>query len=159
VRQLLGETQVGGLVPGRGTGAILGPVEVCTDLGRLGEELQRLGIGTLAPLDPSEIDGWPANLEGGWHQIGTTRMHEDPRRGVVDPEGRLHGMTNLFVAGSSVFPTAGAAPPTLTVVAMALRLADRLRRRRFFHIDAHCPTTPTTLAKRSNLTQRTPTRS
>ena len=90
-------------------------------------ELGRLGIGRLAPLAPSEIEGWPANLEGGWHQIGTTRMHEDPRRGVVDPDGKLHGVANLFVAGSSVFPTAGAAPPTLTIVALALRLADRLK--------------------------------
>jgi choline dehydrogenase-like flavoprotein len=90
-------------------------------------ELGRLGIGRLAPLAPSEIEGWPASLEGGWHQIGTTRMHEDPRRGVVDPDGKLHGVANLFVAGSSVFPTAGAAPPTLTIVALALRLADRLK--------------------------------
>lgn len=90
-------------------------------------ELLRLGIGRLAPLAPSEIEGWPANLEGGWHQIGTTRMHEDPRRGVVDPNGKLHGVANLFVAGSSVFPTGGAAPPTLTIVALALRLADHLK--------------------------------
>jgi choline dehydrogenase-like flavoprotein len=90
-------------------------------------ELDRLGIGRLAPLAPSEIEGWPTNLEGGWHQIGTTRMHEDPRRGVVDPDGKLHGVANLFVAGSSVFPTAGAAPPTLTIVALALRLADQLK--------------------------------
>jgi choline dehydrogenase-like flavoprotein len=94
----------------------------------IGEELQRLGIGTLAPLDPAEIDGWPANLEGGWHQIGTTRADADPKRGVVDADGKMHGMANLFVAGSSVFPTAGAAPPTLTIVALALRLADHLRR-------------------------------
>lgn len=95
----------------------------------IGEELQRLGIGTLQPLDPAEVDGWPSNLEGGWHQIGTTRADDDPKRGVVDRDGKMHGMANLFVAGSSVFPTAGAAPPTLTIVAMALRLAGHLRRR------------------------------
>jgi choline dehydrogenase-like flavoprotein len=93
----------------------------------LESELIRLGFGRLAPLTPAEIEGWPANLEGGWHQIGTTRMHEDPRRGVVDPNCRLHGTPNLFIAGSSVFPTGGAAPPTLTIVAMALRLADHLK--------------------------------
>jgi choline dehydrogenase-like flavoprotein len=93
------------------------------------EELQRLGIGRLAPLASQEIEGWPANLEGGWHQIGTTRAHHDPKSGVVDADGKVHGMANLFVAGSSVFPTAGAAPPTLTIVAMALRLAAHLRRR------------------------------
>jgi choline dehydrogenase-like flavoprotein len=95
----------------------------------IGEELQRLGIGTLAPLDPAEIEGWPTNLEGGWHQIGTTRANDDPKRGVVDANGKMHGMANLFVAGSSVFPTGGAAPPTLTIVAMALRLAGHLRRK------------------------------
>ena len=93
------------------------------------EELRRLGIGTLAPLDPAELEGWPANLEGGWHQIGTTRADDDPKRGVVDAQGRVHGIANLFVAGSSTFPTAGAAPPTLTIVAMALRQAEHLRRR------------------------------
>ena len=90
-------------------------------------ELMRLGFGRLAPLAPAEIEGWPANLEGGWHQIGTTRMDDDPRRGVVDADGRMHGMSNLFVAGSSVFPTAGAAPPTLTIVALAARLAGHLK--------------------------------
>ena len=90
-------------------------------------ELVRLGLGRLAPLEAGEIEGWPANLEGGWHQIGTTRMDEDPRRGVVDANCRMHGMSNLFVVGSSVFPTAGAAPPTLTIVALAVRLADHLK--------------------------------
>jgi choline dehydrogenase-like flavoprotein len=90
-------------------------------------ELMRLGIGRLAPLAPRERDSWPSNLEGGWHQMGTTRMDADPRRGVVDVEGRVHGVANLFCAGSSVFPTGGAAPPTLTIVALALRLADRLK--------------------------------
>jgi choline dehydrogenase-like flavoprotein len=93
----------------------------------LDREFRRLGIGTLASLAPSELEGWPANLEGGWHQIGTTRMHEDPKRGVVDRHGRVHGMANLFIAGSSIFPTGGAAPPTLTIAALALRLAAHLR--------------------------------
>lgn len=92
------------------------------------EELRRLGIGRLAPLHPDEVENWPANVEGGWHQIGTTRMHEHPRRGVVDADGRVHGISNLFVAGSSTFPTGGVAPPTLTVVALALRLAEHLQR-------------------------------
>jgi len=94
----------------------------------ISDELQRLGIGRLQRLPAEEIEGWPANLEGGWHQIGTTRAADDPKRGVVDRDCRIHGMANLFIAGSSVFPTAGAAPPTLTIVAMALRLADHLRR-------------------------------
>jgi choline dehydrogenase-like flavoprotein len=60
--------------------------------------------------------------------MGTTRMHEDPARGVVDSRSRVHGMTNLYVTGSSVFPTgAGYANPTLTIVALTLRLAEHLR--------------------------------
>lgn len=95
----------------------------------LDREFRRLGVGALAPLAPAELESWPKNLEGGWHQIGTTRMHEDPKRGVVDANGRVHGVANLFVAGSSIFPTGGAAPPTLTIVALTLRLAAHLRQR------------------------------
>ena len=62
------------------------------------------------------------------HHAGTTRMHEDPRFGVVDPDSRVHGIDNLFVAGASVFPTSGFANPTLTIVALALRLGEHLRR-------------------------------
>lgn len=62
------------------------------------------------------------------HHMGTTRMHEDPRQGVVDANCRVHGVSNLFVAGSSVFPTGGTTGPTLTIVALALRLAQHLRR-------------------------------
>ena len=62
----------------------------------------------------------------GHHQMGTTRCHDDPRRGVVDRHCRMHGVSNLFVAGSSVFPATGYANPTLTIVALAIRLADRL---------------------------------
>jgi choline dehydrogenase-like flavoprotein len=90
-------------------------------------ELRRLGIGELEPLPPELVESWPDNLEGGWHQLGMTRMDPDPRRGVVNTDGRLHEVGNLFVTGGSVFPTVGAAPPTLTIVAMALRLADHLR--------------------------------
>jgi choline dehydrogenase-like flavoprotein len=89
-------------------------------------ELRRLGLGRLAPLAPHEREKWPTTLEGGWHQMGTTRMNPDPKRGVVDADCRVHGIGNLYVAGASVFPTGGAAPPTLTIVALALRLAARL---------------------------------
>ena len=62
------------------------------------------------------------------HHAGTTRMHADPRLGVVDADSRVHGVENLFVVGASVFPTAGFANPMLTIVALAARLGDRLRR-------------------------------
>ena len=70
---------------------------------------------------------WPGNLEGGKHHCGTTRMSESPRTGVVDRDCRVHGVDNLYVAGSSVFPTIGYANPTLTIVALALRLSDHLK--------------------------------
>ncbi len=70
----------------------------------------------------------PALIEGNFHHLGTTRMHVDPAHGVVDADCRVHGMRNLYVAGSSVFPTYGCSNPTLTVVALALRLADHLKK-------------------------------
>lgn len=61
------------------------------------------------------------------HHIGTTRMSDDPRTGVVDRNSRVYGLTNLHVAGSSVFPTGGHANPTLTIVAHTLMLAEHLK--------------------------------
>jgi choline dehydrogenase-like flavoprotein len=58
--------------------------------------------------------------------MGTTRMSADPKFGVVDSNCRVHGMKNLYVAGSSVFPTGGGVNPTVTVVALALRLGEHL---------------------------------
>jgi choline dehydrogenase-like flavoprotein len=76
----------------------------------------------------SQVDGEPELLIASTnHHIGTTRMHPDPRQGVVDSECRVHGVANLFVASCSVFPTSGYANPTLTIVALALRLADHLK--------------------------------
>ncbi len=89
-------------------------------------ELRRLGIGGLAPPGREERDYWPAGFAGGWHQIGTTRMHVDPRRGVVDENCRVHGVGNLFVAGASVFPTGGSVSPMPTLLALALRLAEHV---------------------------------
>lgn len=62
------------------------------------------------------------------HHIGTTRISEDPRQGVVDANCKVHGVHNLFIAGSSVFPTCGYANPTWTLVALAIRLADHLKK-------------------------------
>ena len=63
---------------------------------------------------------------GGFHHMGTTRMASDPKNGVTDGFGQVHGVANLFVAGTSLFPTAGWANPTLTMLALALRTADRI---------------------------------
>jgi Choline dehydrogenase and related flavoproteins len=74
----------------------------------------------------ADADGTP-QVRGTAHHLGTTRMADDPRHGVVDRDCRVHGMANLHVAGSSVFPTGGWAFPTFTIVALSLRLADRLQ--------------------------------
>lgn len=90
----------------------------------LDEELRKSGLGRVV-ANEEPFDG----VSGGWHHMGTTRMHTDPRKGVVDAHGRVHASPNLYLAGSSVFPTGGFANPTLTIVALALRLADHLVRR------------------------------
>ncbi len=72
-----------------------------------------------------ETDPW-IGMGGGSHHMGTTRMSDHASRGVVDADCRVHGLSNLFVAGSSVFPTGGFANPTLTIVALSLRLAEHL---------------------------------
>ena len=76
--------------------------------------------------DEPRVGSWP-EITGGYHHTGTTRMGTDPTHSVVDRNGRLHEVENLYVAGSSVFPTAGFANPTLTIVALALRLGDHLK--------------------------------
>jgi choline dehydrogenase-like flavoprotein len=74
-------------------------------------------------------DGWPVSMIAGKHHMGTTRMDTDPHRGVVDENCKLHEVRNLFVASASVFPTGGMANPTLTIVALAVRLADHIKGR------------------------------
>ncbi|MGH9382557.1 MAG: GMC oxidoreductase, partial [Thermoanaerobaculia bacterium] len=74
----------------------------------------------------TEEDPW-ARARWSNHHIGTTRMDPDPARGVVDLDCRVHGVAGLYVAGSSVFPTAGVSNPTYTLIALTLRLADHLK--------------------------------
>ena len=70
-------------------------------------------------LDVDPRDQASYTIGYGNHHMGTTRMSEDPKTGVVDANCRVHGLSNLYIAGSSVFPTSGAANPTLTLVALA----------------------------------------
>jgi choline dehydrogenase-like flavoprotein len=84
------------------------------------------GLGHVHSRPLEDVAFW-ASVTGGAHHLGTARMHADPRRGVVDRDCRVHGISNLYVAGSAVFPTTGFSNPTLTIVALALRLAERLR--------------------------------
>jgi choline dehydrogenase-like flavoprotein len=93
----------------------------------IGAEFERHGIGHIDPWPLGER--WPSKAQWVWHHMGTTRMDDDPKRGVVDRHGQVHGIHNLFAAGSSVFPSCSADAPTLTITAMALRLADHLRDR------------------------------
>ena len=93
----------------------------------LRSEFVRLGLGRLVSHEQYDEDGWPIFLISGKHHMGTTRMAASARDGVVDPECKVHGIDNLHIASSSVFPTGGYANPTLTIVALAIRLADRLK--------------------------------
>jgi choline dehydrogenase-like flavoprotein len=83
--------------------------------------------GAVKVLMPEGTD-W-ADDEIGWgnHHMGTTRMADDAKQGVVDANGRVHGIGNLLVAGSSVFPSCGAVNPTFTIVALAIRMADHIK--------------------------------
>ena len=91
----------------------------------LAAELGRAGLGELRIA--SERGRPVLEASGLHHQMGTTRMHEDPKQGVVDENCRVHGVSNLYMAGYSVFPTGGYINPTLTVLAMSLRLADHVK--------------------------------
>jgi len=94
----------------------------------VGLEVGRLGIGRLRANSLGDADSWPADLQASRHHMGATRMADSPRLGVVDAQCRVHGIANLYIAGSSVFPGGGFANPTLTIVALALRLAEDLVR-------------------------------
>jgi choline dehydrogenase-like flavoprotein len=95
----------------------------------LGAELGRTGFGRLRTALNDDDTTWPEDFYGDEHHAGTTRMHRDPAQGVVDQDCRVHGLANLYLAGSSVFPTISANNPTLTITALALRLADRIKER------------------------------
>ncbi|WP_045876811.1 GMC family oxidoreductase [Pseudofrankia sp. DC12] len=98
--------------------------------GLLAEELGRLGYASPEPADWLKGgEAWPENIIDRAHPIGTTRMADSPRAGVVDRNCQVHDTEGLFVAGSSTFPTAGHVNPTLTIVALAIRLADHLKAR------------------------------
>ncbi len=89
----------------------------------LAKEVSRQGIGTLE----SDIENHRHAFEDASHHMGTTRMGKDAASSVVDENCRIHGVRNVYLAGSSVFPTSGCANPTYTIVALSIRLAAHLR--------------------------------
>ncbi|HEY7113493.1 MAG TPA: GMC family oxidoreductase [Thermoanaerobaculia bacterium] len=82
-------------------------------------------LATLVPFEEAR----ERPLIGSYHHLGTTKMSDDPKRGVVDRHARVHGVENLSIAGGSVFPTGGISNPTLTILALAIRLGDRIKDR------------------------------
>lgn len=99
---------------------------VKTALALLADDLARSGCGRFDyDMDEVETEMTRYGAYGG-HHIGTARMGDDPRHSVVDSQCRVHGIANLHVAGAAIFPTSSQANPTLTAIAFALRLADRL---------------------------------
>jgi len=96
----------------------------------IGQEVGRTGIGRVRLMEylrDEKDESWPEFTGGGWHHMGTTRMSEDPKQGVVDANCKVHGISNLFVAGASCYVTAAAPNPTLTLIALTIRLADHLK--------------------------------
>ena len=89
------------------------------------DELAALGLEYWAAPDKLREKVWAAASDG-YHQVGTTRMGDDPATSVVDRNLKVHGLDNLFIASSSVFPTTGQANSTFLAVAFAVRLANSL---------------------------------
>jgi choline dehydrogenase-like flavoprotein len=104
-----------------------------SDFARYRETLKELGRQLLATrtgmirIDKETRESWFTSMDYGDHLLGTTRMSADPHSGVVDANQQVHGIPNLYVAGSSVFTTYGASNPTMNLVAFTLRLANHLK--------------------------------
>jgi choline dehydrogenase-like flavoprotein len=95
-------------------------------LALLAADIRRSGVGRF-DYNPVMVEAEMTRYGAyGGHHIGTARMGNDPRSSVVDAHCRVHGIDNLYIAGSATFPTSSQANPTLTVVALALRLAAHL---------------------------------
>ncbi len=90
-------------------------------------EFGHMGFGrAFAPM-LHKPDEWPAAFTSGKHHCGTTRMSDSPQTGVVDRNCKVFDVDNLYIGGSSVFPTIGHTNPTMNLVALSLRLADHLK--------------------------------
>jgi choline dehydrogenase-like flavoprotein len=101
---------------------------VATFAGVLDRALRGAGLGAIDRDGLDDAGAFGARVRPAFHHCGATRMHPDPASGVLDPDGRVHGLPHVWVASTSAFPTSGFSNPTLTMLALALRLADRLGR-------------------------------
>jgi len=97
-----------------------------TALQTVAQEMGRSNIGRVRVKLNGDKPDWPSLMSGSFHHMGGARMSSDPSKGVVNADCRVHSIDNLYVAGSAVFPTCGYANPTLTIVALSLKLADHL---------------------------------
>jgi choline dehydrogenase-like flavoprotein len=98
----------------------------------IGQQAGLAGIGRVRLKEflwDENDNSWPEGTNAGWHHMGTTRMADDPKKGVVNANCQVHGIGNLFVAGSGCYATSGAPNPTLTLVALSLRLSDHVKSR------------------------------
>jgi len=96
----------------------------------IGQQMGVAGIARVKLMDylaDENDNSFPDTTNGGWHHMGTTRMSDDPKKGVVNANCQVHGIDNLYVAGSGCFTTAGAPNPTLTLVSLSLRLSDHVK--------------------------------
>ncbi len=96
----------------------------------IAQQLGQAAIGRVKLFEflrDEKDETWPPTTSGGWHHMGTTRMSDDPKQGVTDANCKVHGISNLYMAGSSNYVTAGAPNPTLTLLALTLRLSDHVK--------------------------------
>ena len=115
---------------------VLNPLEkrsIRTIYHLIGQQMGMTGIGRVKLMeylqDENDDTTWPASTGGGWHHMGTTRMNNDPKQGVVDQNCKVHGISNLFIVGSSCYTTSGSVNPTLTLIALSIRLSDHVKER------------------------------
>jgi choline dehydrogenase-like flavoprotein len=94
------------------------------------EEFRKARLGEIV-VDPwltQNSSAWVEHVNDQFHHMGTARMHDSPHQGVVNRDCRVHGVSNLYIGSSAVFPTSGHSNPTLTIIALCMRLSDLLKR-------------------------------